>query len=625
MRFLCHPIRCLTVLLLFSMLIQRGWCREAPVLNVEIDARQLPKRLIYTTIEMACQAGEVKLWYPKWYPGSHGPMGRVEDIGGLRIETSDGRVLPWERDEVNLHCVSVKIPDGLSAIKVKMTSICNSASVDAAGIYTFGNAQVGIINWNTCILYPEGPRSDDQQVSVRLLLPAKWKYATALKTKQASEQGITFETVSLTELIDNPLVAGEHLRTVQLNSGATPAAFMHLVSESPDALKLDDKVIAKYSKLVQEAGALFGVAHYPEFHFLVTCSDELGHFGLEHLRCSINGVRKRDLLDDKTRAGWVAMLIPHEYVHSWCGKYRRPAAMVTPDFHSPQRTRLLWVYEGLAQYLGDVLMVRCGLVTPEKYLETMTGYIQAQMRKTGRKWRSLEDTSISGYVLRRSSPNWTDLRRDQDFYFEGMLLWMECDTIIREQSKGAKSLDDFCKVFFAAVPGKKTVAPYVFEDVVTALNSTVKYDWDGLLSRRVKAPLESLPVEFVNQLGYRLHYSDVVPKSFNRGMSIAEDSLGMRLIGNRIMMIFADTPADKAGLSQGMRIVEINGKSFSVDQLQAALDESKTKKSIELVIQSGEEKKSIVIPYSDGLRFLQLTRDTDKPDVYAEIVKPRIK
>jgi predicted metalloprotease with PDZ domain len=618
-------IRSLVVAALFCLSVQMVQAEEAPPLLIEVDARQLPRRLVHTTIEVPCKAGELRLWYPKWYPGSHGPMGRLEDVGGLQVETSDGRKLSWERDDVELFCVKVQIPEGLAAVRVKMTTICNSPSVDAAGIYTYGNNQVGVINWNTCVLYPEGPKADDQPIKLKLKLPEKWKHASALKVEKTEQDATTFKTVSLTELIDNPLIAGEFLRDITLNSGSTPPAYMHIASDSADALKVDDKVIAKYSKLVQEAGAMFGVAHYPEFHFLVTCSDELGYFGLEHLQCSINGIRKRDLLDDRARVGWVAMLIPHEYVHSWCGKYRRPTTMITPNFHSPQRTKMLWVYEGLAQYLGDILMVRSGIVTPETYRDTLNGYVQGQLRKTGRNWRSLEDTSASGYLLRRSSPNWGDMRRDQDFYFEGMLLWMECDAIIREESKGKKSLDDFCKIFFASVPGQKQVVGYGLEDVVQALHQTQPYDWNNLLTRRVKTPLESLPLDFLVKLGYRMEYSNQPPKAANRNVSIAEDSLGLRMAGTRILTVYAGTPADKANLAVGMRINEVNGEKYSVEKMQQALVDSVKKKTIELQVQSGENTQKVTVNYGDGLRYRVLKRLEDKPDLFMEIYKPLLK
>lgn len=613
------------VLLFISGYLFAG--EQAPAITLEVDARELPRKLVHSTIDIPCQAGTLRLWYPLWFPGSHGPHGRVEDIGGFRVETTDGRTLPWKRDEVNLHCVSVQIPEGLAAVKVKLDSICNSIDLDAGGIYTFGNKSLGVINWNTCLIYPEGPRADDQPVNLRLRLPEKWQFASALKTKESRDGTQFFETISLTQLIDSPLMAGENLRTIKLDTGETPPAYMHLFSESPDALKLSDRVIGKYSKMVREAVALFGVAHYPEFHFLVSCSDQLGTFGLEHLCSSINGVRERDLINDQSRRGWIAMLIPHEYTHSWCGKYRRPAGMVTPDFHTPQKTKLLWVYEGLTQYLGDVIMVRSGLVTPAEYRQTVAGYIRNMQRHVGRNWRSLEDTAVAGYLLRRPSHNWPDLRRDQDFYFEGMLLWLECDAIIREKTKGEKSLDDFCKIFFAPVPGKKTVAEYEFSDVVATLNKVVPNDWEQFLTRRVTLPQETLPLDVVSMIGYKLSYTDKQPFGMGRmaGGVNAVDSLGVTFAGGQVSSVIPGMPGDKAGLTPGMVILGVNGKKFSPERFREALVESVKKKSIDFLIEDGDSFKTLVVPYAEGVRYFDMARVEGKPDLLAEILKPKAK
>lgn len=615
-------------LILLLTLFLRLHAEDAPAITIEVDARELPRKLLHTTIDVPTQPGTLRFWYPQWFPGSHGPHGRVEDIGGFRVETTDGRTLPWKRDDINLHCVAVQIPEGMPAVRVKLDTICNSSNLDAGAIYSYGNKSLGIINWNTCLVYPEGPTADNQPVILRLRLPEKWEFATALKGEEPKEGLIKFNTVSLTHLIDSPLVAGENLRTIKLDTGDTPPAFMHLVSESKEALKLSDRVIAKYSKLVREAVALFGVAHYQEFHFLVTCSNEMGRLGLEHLGSSINGVMERDLIEDQSRRGWVAMLIPHEYTHSWCGKYRRPAGMVTPNFHTPQKTKLLWVYEGLTQYLGDVLMVRSGLVTPNDYRQTLASYIREMQKHVGRNWRSLEDTSIAGYLLRRPSHHWPDLRRDQDFYYEGMLLWLECDAIIREKTKGAKSFDDFCKIFFAAVPGKKTVAEYEFSDVVAALNKVVENDWEQFLTRRVTLPQETLPLDVVTMIGYKMGFTDKPPVSLGRfagGGANAIDSLGVTFFGGQVGTVIPNMPGDKAGLAPGMTILGVNGKKFSAERLREALAESVKKKSLDFLIEDGDSFKTVNVPYEGGVRYSDMTRAEGKPDVLAEIMKGRAK
>jgi predicted metalloprotease with PDZ domain len=616
-------------LVLIAVIAARA-AADPPALAVEVDARELPRRLLHTTIDIPCKPGPLRLWYPKWFPGSHGPQGRVEDIAGLRVEAADGRVIPWRRDEVDLHCFSLNVPDGTSTVRVKLDTICEASGTGKAGIYSFGTSAVGVINWNTCVVYPAGPLADQQPVTLSLRLPADWRFATALKSSIPADGRIPFDTVSLAELVDNPLIAGRHLRSVKLDAGNTPPAFMHLTSESPEALNLDAKVIDLYSRVVREAGALFGVVHYPEYHFLVVCSDTLGTFGLEHHRCSLNGVGERGLIDDRLRKGWwLANLLPHEYAHSWCGKYRRPAAMITPDFHTPQKTKLLWVYEGLTEYLGEVLMVRSGLINPEEYRVILTNHVRALSRTTGRQWRSLEDTAVASHLFRSPGSSWNELRRSQDYYHEGMLLWYECDAIIRAQTDGKKSLDDFCQRFFAAVPGQKTVAGYELADVVRDLKATAEYDWDGFLQRHVTAPQESLPLDVLGRLGYRLRYADKPPSPGPASPppidNPAADSLGVVIGKAEVFSIAPGLPGDKAGLAPGMKIIGVNGKKYTANRLRDAIADSVTRKKVEFLLEDGDDLRTVVVPYGEGLRYLELARVDGRPDVLGEILKPRTK
>jgi predicted metalloprotease with PDZ domain len=501
--------------------------------------------------------------------------------------------------------------------------------VAAAGCYSYGNLLVGVINWNTCLIYPEGRPCTAQSVHLRLRLPPKWEYATALKTETATDGVVMFRTVTLDELLDCPLIGGEHMQHIKLDHGQTPPAFLDLASESPGVLRLDPKVVAMYSRVVREAGALFGAAHYPEYHFLVTCSDELGYFGLEHHACSINGVRERDLVDDEHRRGWVANLLPHEYGHSWCGKFRRPAGMCTTDFHTPQKTRLLWVYEGLTMYLGDLLMVRSGLVSATEYREMLAETLGTMMHREGRRWRSLEDTAVANYLLRVASPNWNDLRRDQDFYPEGMLLWLEADAIIRDLSKNQRSLDNFCKRFMGPLATHDKVVPYEQADVVRALKETADYDWEEFLRRRVAAPLETLPLDVVGRCGYRLRYADKPSKYLERlqqgnlGRTFlgARDSLGLTFAPDgRITNVVPGMVGDRAGLAPGMMVIGVNSRKFSGERLQDALADSIARRKIEFLLLEGDRFRTITLDYADGPKYLELARDPAKPDYLADIL-----
>ncbi len=395
---------------------------EGPTLRLEVDARDLPRHLVHSRITIPCRSGKLALWYPKWLPGTHAPCGPVQEVAGLRIATPAGQPVPWHRDETDVYRVGCEVPPGVDSLVVRLDLICDKAAVEAAGYLTYGNASVAIINWGTCLIYPEGPSADETRVDATLTLPPSWKIGCALKVDRTTTGGVmvrdasnsfAFRRVSLNELADNPVVAGEHVREIPLETGLYPPAFLHLASESPGALQVSPDVVGIYSRVVQQAGALFGTCHYPSFHFLVTCSDDLGYLGLEHLACSINGVRERDLVDRGHLRGWVGNLLPHEYVHSWCGKFRRPAGMCTPDFHTPQKTRLLWVYEGLAEYLGEILMVRSGMIDPAEYRRTLTATVSSLARREGRRWRSLEDTAVASHLL-RGGGDWNELRRGPD-------------------------------------------------------------------------------------------------------------------------------------------------------------------------------------------------------------------
>jgi predicted metalloprotease with PDZ domain len=611
--------------------------RASEVLRIEVDARDLPRKLLHSRIQLSCRPGVLGLWYPKWVPGTHAPCGPVQNVAGLVIEAAGGKVIPWKRDEVEPYRVECVIPAGVDTVTVRLDTICNEPAVLAAGYLSFGNRSVGVINWNTCVMYPEGLSSDQVSVDLRLRLPRDWKFASALRAYGKTINGgksplveTAFQRVSLTELLDRPLIGGEHLRTIALETGKYPPALFHVVSESASALELSPKVVNLYSRVVQEAGALFELCHYDSFDFLVTCSDELGYLGLEHLRSSLNGVRERDLIDDSKRRGWVANLIPHEYVHSWCGKFRRPAGMCVADFQTPERTKLLWVYEGLTEYLGEVLMVRSGLIDAKEYREMLAATISTLSHREGRRWRPLEDTAVASHLLRGSSANWNELRREQDYYYEGALLWLEVDAIIREKTGGKSSLDDFCRKFFGANESKTDVVPYELSDVVTALRGVVVFDWEGFFKRRVTETQESLPMDVVSRCGYRLGYSrepsgylKFLQEGRANGAISALDSLGVSFaVDGRVLTVVPGMAGDRAKLAPGMKVIGVNGKTFGRQRLVDALADSVAKRKVELLLIEGDEFRTVVIDYGDGLRYLELVRDSMKPDLLEAILTP---
>src|SRR4051794_13039368 len=338
-----------------------------PTLSLEVDAREISRSLLHARLEIPARAGDFVVWYPKWIPGVHAPGGPVQNLAGLRFETAKGEPIVWRRDDEEMNRFHLAVPAGVDRVIAKLDYICNQPSVNSSGVDSFGNSLLGVFNWNTVLLYPEQANIDTTRATVRLQYPEGWSTGTALPGPQTKAGEVTFPAAPLRQVVDCPLIMGENFRTIDLIPDSAKAggrkAFLHVTSEAGSAIQLTDKQVANFRNLVAEALTLFGGARWQEYHFLLVCSDTLPRNGLEHLTSSFNEVGEREMVDEKKFKSWPVYLLPHEFVHSWCGKFRRPAAMVTSNFHTPEHTKLLWVYEGLTQYLGEVLTVRAGLYT----------------------------------------------------------------------------------------------------------------------------------------------------------------------------------------------------------------------------------------------------------------------
>jgi predicted metalloprotease with PDZ domain len=551
-------------------------------------------------------------------------------MAGLRFETPRGDALVWRRDDEELHRFIVTVPAGVDRLIAKLDYICNQPTTNSSGVDSFGNSLIGVISWNTVLLYPETASIDAATATVRLKLPAGWKYGTALRTEQQTPDGVTFKAATLRHVVDCPLIAGEHFRTIDLTGKNTPPVFLHLTSEAASAIQIDDKLIGQYRKLVAESLALFGGARFEQYHFLVTCSDRIPGNGVEHLECSLNGVGERELIDEKKRKAWPAYLLPHELVHSWCGKFRRPAAMVTTNFHRPERTRLLWIYEGLTQYLGEVLTVRAGLLTGDEHLPSMAGMLSYLMQTKGREWRPLDDTAAASWMLRGRSAAWSQLRRSQDYYDEGLVVWLEADALIREKSDGKKSLDDFCRKFFAA--DRATDPPvkgYEMKEVIGLLRELAEEDWERFFAERISKPRTALSLDFLTKtLGYRLQYNAkpseyLLERERERKNVNVTDSIGLSVgEDGKISNVVPGSVADKAGLANGMTISGVSGRKFSGQRLKDGIADSVTARQVELLVLDGDTFRTVTLPYTDGPRYLELIRTKDHPDTLTAILAP---
>jgi len=486
------------------------------------------------------------------------------------------------------------------------------------------------LNWNQVVLYPEGASSDAVQFSASVRLPPGWEYATALSTARASANEIEFAQVSLTTLVDSPLIAGARYRQIELvPAGEIPAHYLDMVGESEAALNISPEDIASYRKLVMEADALFGAHHYTQYHFLFTLSDDVGHHGLEHHQSSDNSAAERTLIDPDKHL-LEAGLLPHEFTHSWNGKYRRPAGLATRNYQEPMIADLLWVYEGLTDYLGNVLTARSGLWTMEQYREYLAAMAAMLDHRVGRTWRPLEDTAVSVQTLRMLGPQWENWRRGLDYYPEGDLVWLEVDSILRKQSGGRKSLDDFCRRFHGGESGPPKVVPYTFEDLVRELNAEVPYDWATLLKDRTRSTSQHAPLGGIEGSGWRLVYTDK-PNQFLAAAEKLSKSLDLTvslglLIGRDGQFIDAipGSPGYSAGLGPGMKLIAVNGRRWAPSVLQDALRAAHVNhQPIEVIAETGDYFKTYSIAYYDGEKEPHLERIEGSPDLLTDILAPK--
>jgi predicted metalloprotease with PDZ domain len=592
--------------------------------RLRVDATDAPRNILHSTVTIPVSAGAATLVYPKWIPGNHRPTGPIQNVTGLHIKAG-GQELEWQRDLVDMYAFHVQVPQGVHELEVSFDTITYNGTSSAA------SSKVLDLLWNQVVMYPQGESSDAVQVTASVKLPQGWKFGTALTPAQQSGSSADFQPVSLTRLVDSPLIAGAIYRQVQLtNPGETPPNVMDMVGESEAALQMPDKDLASYKKLVAEAGKLFGAHHYEKYHFLVTFSDETAHHGLEHHESSDNGTAE-DTFSDPSWHNLEADLLPHEFVHSWNGKYRRPIGLINPshpDYQEPMKGDLLWVYEGLTDYLGDILSARTSLRTPEQWREN-AAYTAAMLdHRAGRTWRPLQDTATSVQILFSAPPEWTNWRRSADYYPEGFLIWLDVDTQIRRQTNEQKSLNDFCRLFFGGESGPPRVVTYNFDDLVKALNQISPFNWAGFLRERLDSKSPHAPLGGIENGGWKLVYNDqknstmearektgdAIDLSFSLGMIINKEGL--------ISDAIPGSPAYSAGIGPGMKLIAVNGRKYSKEVIRTALKEAvNSKQPIALLAENADFYATYQVDYHEGERYPHLVRDQSQPDLLSEIIK----
>ncbi|GAC1623167.1 MAG: tetratricopeptide repeat protein [Candidatus Acidiferrum sp.] len=604
---------------------------QQPV-RVAVDLRDAPKRIFHSKLEFPVKSGPLTLVYPKWIPGEHSPTGPILDLTGLHFRAG-GKEIPWRRDDVDMYAFHCEIPAGMTALEVSLDYL---SPVDVAGSRERPSAtqKLALLNWYMVVLYPQGQKSDDLEFIASLRIPLGWNYGTALPVARASGEQIEFQQATLTRLIDSPVIMGEYMRTIELSKDQKPEHFLHIAADGAAALAATPEQIQHLRQLVAETGTLFGARHYRRYDFLLSLSDNVTPDGVEHNESSDNRTPERlfldpDLFETETD------LLPHEFFHSWNGKYRRPAGLTPPDYQTPLQGELLWVYEGLTMYYGNILSTRSGFWTPGRLRENLAGVAAYLNERPGRAWRDLQDTAVAAQLLYSSPAAGSSWRRGVDYYDESTLIWLEVDTLIRHESQGKKSLDDFCRKFHGGESGDPKVVPYTFDDVVSTLQEIAPYDWRTFFTQRLNSHGPGAPLGGIENSGWKLIFNETmnerqraeemanhrVDLQFSLGLSVnypgAENS-------DEITEVIWGGPAAQAGVLAGTKLVAVNGRKWTPEVLREAVRRAKGGKDpIELLLENQDYFQTIRVNYHGGERYPHLEHIAGKPDLLTEIGKMR--
>ncbi len=597
-------------------------------LQLAVDATDLDRRILRVHEEIPVEgAGEAILLYPQWLPGTHSPEGPLDRLAGLVVQAGGTR-LSWLRDPGNVYAFHIAVPKGAKSIAVDFQYL---SPVSHAVGRTEITPDLLVLDWNSVVLYPAGHFTRQIPVAASLRLPEGFHLATALETAEVKGTVTSFKPLPLETLVDSPVRAGRHYRRYDLAPGDKVPVALDLFADRPELLEIKPELIELHRALVQQAYQLFGSHHYDHYDFLVSLSDTIGwNTTLEHHRSAEYGEPVADFTDWAKTAAF-RDVIAHEYVHSWDGKFRRPADLWTANFNVPMRDSLLWVYEGGTSYWGEVLTARAGLWTKQQALDALAISVARLDRESGRSWRSVQDTTNDEIINPRrpqSSPSW---QRFEDYYAEGALIWLDADTLIRERSQGKRSLDDFARAFFGIDNGSYLPAVYGFDDVVRALNAVEPYDWATFLRARLDGHGPGAPLDGLHRGGYRLvftgepgEYWTSVELTRNKNTDLTF-SLGLIIDKDaKLTSVLWDGPAWKAGLTAGTTLVAVDGIAFEPDRLKQALREAKGKKApLELLVRTDDRFHSVRIEYHDGLRYPHLERDPSQPARLDDILAAR--
>ena len=601
---------------LLALAVSAATAEEA--ISVTVDATKTQQKLLHAHLVMPVKPGPLTLYYPKWIPGEHGPDGPIANLTGLKFE-ANGQTIPWERDLLDVFTFHLDVPQGASRLDV------NFDYIEPDGVSA--TDKLLVLEWNEVVLYPADILAEKLTYDAKLVMPEGWKFGTSLPVENQAGNQVSFKPISLNLLVDSPVITGEFYRSIDLTP---PGESIHheidIAADSADDLNMSPENQKQMINLVAESGKLFGTRHYRDYHFLLALSDHVAHFGLEHHESNNSRLPERTLLLPSSGQS-LGGLLAHEFVHSWNGKFRRPADLTVPYYEQPMKTDLLWVYEGLTDYLGPMLAARSGLWTQEQYHEYLAS-IAAMLGpgRPGRTWRPLLDTAIAEPGLDFERGGWMNWRRGTDYYDEGDLLWLEVATIIHRESGGRKSMDDFCQEFHGGPNRGPEVKTYTFDELVKALNAFAPFDWAGFFHTRLTSTSAEAPVGGIENSGWKVVFNDQPSKlEGRRGNPTDAYSIGLQL-GNdgEVTDSIVGSPAFEAGISSHMKVVGVNGRVYTAELLADAIKSAKgSSQPITLLVVVDDYFRTCTIHYHDGARYPHLVRDDQLPDYLDELIKPR--
>ena len=595
------------------------------VIELQVDATNLDQRIFKVRERIPVTDGKVTLLYPQWHLGTHAPADRMlAQFAGL-IVSGNQRRLEWIRDPLYAYAFHIDVPAGVSLLEAEFEFLSPVEGNQGAVLMT---PEMLAVHWESLVLYPAGFYARGIMVKPSVTLPPNWPFAGALQSSDKAGEEVRFKALNLEELIDSPLYAGRNFKRIDLDPGAKVPVFLDMFADSPANLEATPRQIEAHRAVVQQSYKLFGSHHYDHYDFLLALSDEFSFAGVEHHQSGENGVRATYFSEWDKQQAWRSNLVSHEYIHSWDGKFRRPADQLTANFNSPMQDSLLWVYEGATSYWGHVVGARSGLVQQSQMRDGLAATAALYDTRVGRAWRSLQDTTNDPLVNRRGPLAWITWQRAEDYYSEGELLWLDADTKIRELSREKRSLDDFARAFFGVQNGSHVPLTYTFADVVAALNAVQAYDWAAFLRARLDGHGPGAPLDGVTRSGWKLVYTEQETPYFRdvedyRKAADFSYSLGLSLSADgRIVNVTWDGPAFKANLTEGYTVLAVEGRAYKLDLLRAAITAAKNGGPIELLVKKDDRFKMVRIDYHDGLKYPRLERIEGTPDRLAAIFKP---